>query len=102
MKVLALCLSHGKPCYWMKFKTFNKRTNHPMEAKLCTFQGVCNQKLIITVQELLKSGRCEKADTCSYASEACKLAYNKGAPLPKIRWAFCLYGVEEVKKHKYK
>ncbi len=93
--VVALCLLHGKRCRWSKLKTFAKRTNHPMEAKICTFNDACNQKLLTTVHNLLlAAGPCEKATICPYASEACKLAYNKGSPLPRMRWAFCLYGKE--------
>jgi len=98
-RLIALCLLHGKKCYWSKLKTFAAKTNHPLEAKICRFPDTCSLKLITTVHALLKSGKCEKADTCPYASPQCKLAYNKGAPLPKMRWAFCLYGMEAEKEN---
>ncbi|MEM1551595.1 MAG: hypothetical protein QXH03_02860 [Candidatus Bathyarchaeia archaeon] len=97
-KLVTVCLLHGKKCYWQSLKTFMAKTNHPMQVKTCRFPDPCSQKLIVTLWQLAAKGPCEKAENCPMKSEACKLPYNKGAPLPKIRWINCLYGVQHAKE----
>jgi hypothetical protein len=99
-KLVLLCMLHGEKCRFQKLKTFMKKTNHPMEAKLCTNPDPCNQQYLTTDINLTVRGKCEKASQCRYPSKACKLAYNKGAPLMRSRWLFCYYG-KESKTLKY-
>ena len=58
-----------------------------------------NPNLIYALEDVWKDGfgACEKAGNCSLASDACKLSYNLGSPLPKARWKLCW----AWKKHKY-
>jgi hypothetical protein len=94
-KLYALCLLQGQRCQFQRFKT-QKYDNAEISLKLCASEAPCNQKLLITAQELLARGKCQKEVRCPYASKQCKLDYNKGAELLKNRWLFCLYGKEET------
>jgi hypothetical protein len=92
---------HGEKCKFQKFKTYMRKTNHPMEAKLCTNPDPCNQQHFLTIKKLTAHGGCEKAPQCHYQSEGCKLAYNKGAPLMRSRWLFCWAWKQTLKEEAY-
>jgi hypothetical protein len=87
-KLYALCLAIGQKCQFQRFKT-KKYDNAEISLKLCASKEPCSQKLLITGQELFKTGQCEKAAQCLYKSKACTLSHNKDTRLLSKRWLFC-------------
>jgi len=98
---IVICLLHGEKCPFQKFKTFMKHTNHPMEAKTCKATFPCSQQHYTTTIKLTTPGPCDKIAVCHYPSEACKLAYNKDAPLMRSRWLFCWAYKQTLKEEAY-
>jgi hypothetical protein len=88
MQILKVCLLIGKPCKHAEYKYIESE----FQIKTCTANNPCSYQYTTSEKELAEMGPCEKADFCSMASEACKLAYNMNAFLPKMRWVNCLYG----------
>jgi DNA-directed RNA polymerase subunit RPC12/RpoP len=78
--MLKLCLLIGKNCPYLKYGKV--RRENPLIVRTCRAEFRCSEQFIVAPQELEAVGECEKASTCLLATEACKLAYNKGAFLP--------------------
>ena len=89
---VTVCLLHGKKCPYQQFRYIPRKSQ--FQIKTCKADFPCNQQYFTSTSALAKIGPCAKAENCPHASEACKLAYNKGAYLRKLRWINCLYGKE--------
>jgi len=87
MQIIKVCLLHGQKCYWQSLRYIPK--NSQFQVKVCRAKFACNQQFLTQICELNKIGPCEKAAICPMASDACKLAVNLGAALPKKRWINC-------------
>ena len=94
-KIIKVCLLHGKKCYWQSLRYIPRKSQ--FQIKICRAAFPCSQQYLTSTWELAKTGKCEKADFCPMASEACKLAYNMNTPLPKMRWINCVFGSEMFK-----
>jgi hypothetical protein len=90
MKIVKVCLLRGKKCYWQSYKYIPR--NSEFQIKICRAEFPCSQQYITNAQSLAKKGPCENLPLCQMPSEACKLAENLDAELPRKRWINCLYG----------
>jgi hypothetical protein len=86
MQILKVCLLIGESCKHAEYKYIESE----FQIKTCTANHPCSHQYTTSEKELAEIGPCEKADFCPMASEACKLAYNKGALLPSKRWINCI------------
>ena len=88
--MIKVCLLIGEPCKHAEYKYVLLESQ--FQVKTCTANNPCSHQYTTSEKELAEIGSCEKADLCPMASEACKLAYNKGAFLPSKRWINCIGG----------